>query len=415
MKERCLFFFTILFFIHSNCVHANEPLSLEEALSLAHQQNPNVVHARKVIEGAEGDLITAKTWTNPEVEAEIGGLKKADDGSRKGHLDALSFKQPFDPVGVRSLRTKIGKNDVDIKNESLKQVWSQVYVRVRAIYSKLILNKNELELKQKNLKSMRQFFSDVQVRYQGGQALKNHVQRAKIELLKAESDYLKIENELDIDKGRMNLLLGRSMDISFDVKDELEEEQLVLNLDELTEIALTNRPDMKIERILLDSTNKNVTKEKLSRLPSYSLGFQMIDEEFENDYAAIVEISIPLWNFNRGEVKKSKAQHDAQEVKLEATKNEIAFEVYATYKDAQLAVKQLGLYKQSLAEANEMFRLAGLRYSEGEIDFLNYLDQILASMDSRMQYYEGLYRLNQSITALEKAIYSSLREEDFLK
>jgi outer membrane protein TolC len=394
---------------------SKEAFSLHEALTLAYQQNPRVIQARKAIEGAQGELFSVKTWANPEVEAEIGGLRKSEDGSRKGHLDSLSVKQPFDPPGVRSLKKKIGKNKINIQEQILKEVWAEVYVEVRSVYAKLILNKKELELKRGNLKSMRQFFSDVQVRYQSGQALKNHVQRAKIELLKAESDYLKIENDLDIDKVRLNLLLGRKRDVLFEIKDDLKEEELSLNLDQLIDIALSKRPDLKIEETLLDSREKDVTKENLSRLPSYALGFQMIDEEFEKDYAVVIEVSLPLWSFNQGEVKKSNAEREAQEIKVEAMKDEVAFEVYAANKDAQLAIKQLGLYKQSLIEANEMFRLAGLRYGEGHIDFLNYLDQLQASLDSRMRYYQGLYQLNQNINKLEKAIYSSLREEAFLQ
>lgn len=329
-------------------------------------------------------------------------------------MDSLSVKQPFDAPGVRFLKKKIGKNEVKIQEQVLKEVWSEVYVEVRSVYAKLILNKKEQELKRNNLKSMRQFFSDVQVRYQSGQALKNHVQRAKIELLNAESDYMSIENNLDIGKMRLNLLLGRERDVIFEIKDDLKEEQLTLNLDQLINIALNKRPDIKIEEALLDSRENDVIKENLSRLPSYALGFQMIDEAFEKDYAVVIEVSLPLWGFNQGEVKRSNAGRDAQEIKVEAMKNEIAFEVYAAYKDAQLAIKQLGLYKQSLNEANEMFRLAGLRYGEGRIDFLNYLDQLMSSLDSRMQYYQGLYQLNQSISRLEKAVYSSLREEAFL-
>ena len=201
----------------------------------------------------------------------------------------------------------------------------------------------------------------------------------------------------------------------FDIKDEFTEEDLELNLDELIAVALLKRPDLKIEETQLDSKIKNARKEQLSRLPSYSLGFQRINEEYEKDYAAVIEVSIPIWDLNQGEVKKANAEREAQKVKLEALKNEVDFEVYARYQDAQLSLKQLDLFKRSLEEANEMFGLAGLRYKEGEIDFINYLDQVKASMDSRMQYYQGLYQLNQNINALEKSIYSSLRGEGFLK
>ncbi len=421
MSRKIYFLFYIGIFLSQFLIsplmagQSNEILDLEEALSLAYQQNPRIVQARKAIEGSQGDLITARTWANPEVEAEIGGLRKDDAGRRKGHLDSITFKQSFDPPGVRFLKSKIAQNDVTIQQEALKSVWSEVYLEIREIYARVVLDKKELELKQSNLKSMRQFFSNVQLRYESGQALKNHLQRAKIELLKSESDYLKAENDLNVDKARMNLVLGRTKEIVFDIKDEFKEETLESNLDELIEIALTKRPDVKMEEAELDSKIKNVRKEQLNRLPSYSLGFQKTNEDYEKDYAAVVEVSIPFWNLNQGEIKKAKAEREAQKVKVAALKNEVDFEVYASYQDVQLALKQVDLFKESLKEANEMFRLAGLRYREGEIDFLNYLDQVKASMDSRMQYYQGLYQLSQNISVLEKSIYSSLRGEEFLK
>lgn len=392
-----------------------ELLSLQDALTFAYQHNPRLAEARENIKGAQGELLSARTFANPQIEAEIGGLKKDGEGRREGNLDTLAFKQSFDPPGVRYLESQMARNEVAIQHEFLKSVWSEVYLDVRTIYARVVLDKKKLELKKSNLKAMRQFFSNVQLRYQSGQTLKNNLQRARIELSRTESDYLKAENDLNIDKARLNLVLGRPRDIQFDIKDELAEEKLELDLDGLIAAALANRPDVKIEETEFDSKKKNVRKEQLNRLPSYSFGFQRADEDDEEDYAALVEISIPLWDLNNGEVKKSKAQREAQRIKLEAMKNEVAFEVYVAYEDARLALKQLALFKKSLEESHEMFRLAGLRYKEGEIDFINYLDQVKASLDSRMQYYHSLYQLNQSISALEKSIYSSLRGEEFLQ
>ena len=77
-----------------------------------------------------------------------------------------------------------------------------------------------------------------------------------------------------------------------------------------------------MEEMEFDSRIKNAQKEQLSRLPSYSLGFQRINEDYEKDYAAVVEVSIPLWNLNQGEVKKARAEREAQKAKLEAMKRE---------------------------------------------------------------------------------------------
>lgn len=392
-----------------------EALSLQEALSLAYDHNSRMVEAKKSIEASKGDLITVRSLLNPEIEVELGGLKKNEEGERRANLDAIVFKQNFDPLGVRGFKNKIAKNDVSIQEESLRSVWSEVYSEVREAYTKIILDKKSLELANDNLNVFRQFFSQVQLHFQSGQALKNDVQRARIELLKAQNDYLLVEKELKTDKARLNLLLGRSMEVPFDIKEEFQEEILKLNLPELTDTAFAKTPAVKIADLELDSQKRNLTKEQLSRLPSFALGFEKTNEEYEKDYSAIIEVSVPFWNFNQGEVKKAKAEEEAQVVKTEATKREVSFDVYQAFLDAEVNQKQIDLLKKSLEEANELLRLANLRYSEGETDFINYLDQVKTATETRVQYYEGLFNLNKSINELERVIYSSLRGEDYLK
>ena len=75
----------------------------------------------------------------------------------------------------------------------------------------------------------------------------------------------------------------------------------------------------------------------------------------------------------------------------------------------------VGKLKKFLEEADELIRLANLGYSEGEINFINYLDQVKTAVTTRVAYYEGLFNLNSSISELEKLIYASLRGEDYLK
>ncbi len=394
---------------------AEEKLDFKASLDLAFEHNPRIIEARKLIDVSKGELITARTFKNPEAELEIGGFKKNEDGSRKTNLDSIEIRQPFDPLGVQFLQSKIASNQVKIQEQELRSVWSLIYIDVRQAYSQIILHKKELELASDNLNIMRQFFSRVQLRYNSGQALKNDFQRAKIELVKAENDYLLAEKKLRTDKAKLNLLLGRSMEIEFDIEEDIKESELNVTFEQLKSIAIANRPDIKIAGLELDSKQKSLAKEQLNRLPSYFIGFKRTNETDKNDYAVLVGISVPLWNLNQGEVKKAKAQKEAQIVRTEAVKNEAVFYVYDAYLTVELNQKQLELFKKSLEEANELLRLANLRYEEGKIDFLNYLDQVKTATQAKVNYSKALFDLGFSVTELEVSIYSSLRQEEYLK
>lgn len=411
---RILLYFMCAFLSSVLTVQADtEKLKFRDALEIAFDHNHRMVEARKSVDSARGDLITARTLQNPEAELEFGGFKKDASGERNAHLDSMEIKQPFDPIGVRFFKSKIASNQVKIQNETLRLTWADVYREVRDTYARIILNEKRLELADDHLKAMRQFFARVQQRYQSGQVLKNDFQRAKIELLQSEHEHLKARKALTADRARLNLALGRPMEIEFEIAEKLKEERLLSSIDQLKEIALANRPDIKIADLELDSKRKNAVKEQLSRLPSYAVGFRRIDEDYEDDYAIVVGISLPFWNLNQGEVKKAKAQRDAQTVRTQAIKNEAMLEVYEAFLDAELAQKQFELSKKSLEESSELFRLANLRYSEGKIDFLNYLDQIKTAAQAKINYYEGLFELSRSMSALEASINASLRQEEF--
>lgn len=414
-----LLFLTIFLSAHTAAAQdqpgAVEKLNFKTSLDLAFEHNPRVIEARKLIEASQGDLITARTFKNPEAELEFGGFKNNDDGDRDANLDSIEIKQPFDPLGTRYLAGMMASNQVKIQQEGLRSVWSSVYIDVKQVYSQIILRKKEMELAADHLNTMRQFFSHVQIRYQSGQALKNDLQRAKIELAKAENDHLFAAKELRTDKAKLNLLLGRSMEVDFDIEEDIREDELNMTFEELKRIALENRPDIKIAGLALDNDGKNLAKEQLSRLPSYFIGFKKTNEPDNSDHAVLVGVSLPLWNLNQGEVKKAKAEQEAQVVKMEAVKNEAVFDVYDAYLTVEFNQKQLKLFRKSLEEADELLRLANLRYGEGKIDFLNYLDQVRTAAQSKVNYYKALFALGFSVTQLEASIHLSLRQEDFLK
>ncbi|MGE0269389.1 MAG: TolC family protein [Candidatus Omnitrophota bacterium] len=380
-------------------------LDFYQALKTAFDFNPQMIEARQSLEAARGDIVTARTFQNPEAELEFG------EGDAQ--LDSIEIIQPFDPFGVRFFEKQIAVNQVKIQDETLRSVWASVYLRVREIYSKIMLDQKRLELTKDNLNSMRQFFGRVQERYQSGQVFKNDLQRAKIELLQAEHDFLSAGKDLKTDQARLNLVLGRPMDTVFEIEETFKEEQLLLSLDQLKSIALDNRPDIKTAELELDSSNKNIKKERLNRLPSYSLGFKRTEENSEEDYAVLVGISLPLWNFNHGEVKKARAGQEIQATRTAAVREQALFEVYENFLEAELARKQFELSKKTLEEASELLRLADLRYSEGKIDFLNYLDQVKTVKQTKVNYYEGLFHLSRSLSALEASVQASLRQEDF--
>jgi outer membrane protein TolC len=396
-------------------LEAEEILTLEKAISIARNSNPRVIEACKMVDASKGELITAHALPNPTAEFELAGFKANEEGERDVYLGSFEIVQGFEPLGTYGLKTRIAKNEVSARKESLKSVWASIYAEVRETYARIILDKKRLELASGNLDVYRRFYSQVELRYQSGKALKNELQRSKIELLKSENGYIVVQKELKSDKARLNLLLGRSMEYAFSVEEELKEEALKIGLSEATGIASSMSPDIKAEKLRFDSEKRNLVKEQLNRLPSPYIGFKNMNESYDKDYELIIGASMPLWDLNQGQVQKARAEKEAQSTRLDAAKRAVEFNVYQAYLDVELSQKQLELLKKSIEEASELLRVADLSYSEGGIDFINFLDQVKTATETRMRYYEGLFDLSNAISRLEKVMYSSLRKEGYLQ
>ncbi|MDP8249037.1 MAG: TolC family protein [Candidatus Tritonobacter lacicola] len=395
-------------------VNSGESLSLQEALELAYQRNPRMIEARNAIVSARGKRITESTFADPEVEFEIGGLKK-ESGERDTGLKKFGVRQEFDSPGVLWMKSRIAKNDVFSEEEALKEVWSRIYSQVRDAYYTVLLEEKESEVAGDNLKVLRQFLDRVTVRFQSGEVLRNDLQRAKIEVLDGENSLLVAQKKLRTEKAALNLLIGQDIRVEYVLVESPRYEELKGSFEQLLDTAIHSRPDVKRAEIFLDSMEKSLTKEKLSVLPAPFVAFERSMEDYDDDYKILLGFSIPFWNWNIGKMKSSRADRETAESNLQALKRDVSYEVHNAFLDTQLANKQFSIAKKAITEANELLRLADLRYGEGKMSYLDYIDQVRTVMESRLRYHRSLFEFNRMVTKLEQVTYSSLRDEDYLK
>lgn len=408
MFKKFLIIYLILFqSLASAFTQAEEPLSLESALRIAFQSNPKMIEARQEITASKGRWIQAEALPDPEMGFQIGGLKSQTKGGkevRDGNLDTVSIKQPLDPLGTRFLRARIAHDSVNISENQLDLVWSQISSQVITVYAQILAFEKALDVARENLQTTRQFLTQVDTRFQSGSGRRSEVIRAKIEVSRAENELLIVEKDLKVSKGQMNLLLGRVAEGDFALTDALSYEPLATQYADLIEKAMGQRPDVQIEKTLLSSRKKGFWSAILKTFfPQMAIGIERSTQDFDNDTSLLLTASYPLWGFNLGQVKEAKAEKDKQLVRLEAFKRQVGLEVYQAFLEAELADKQVVLQKKALDEANELLRQVTTQYEEGELAFLNYLENIRAIKETRLAYYNALKSYQEKLAQLERS------------
>ncbi|MFA7255681.1 MAG: TolC family protein [Candidatus Omnitrophota bacterium] len=388
-----------------------EALSLEDALRIAYVNHPAMQEVKQEISAAKGRWMQAEALPDPEMEMKVGGLKKqVQDGkeTRKGNVDSFLIQQPLDPLGTRFLKGRMAWDEVKISRGNVELVWARVRQEVIGFYAGILTDEKAQEIAGENLKATRQFFTQVETRYQSSNALQSDVIRAKIEVSRSENDLLVAQKNLQVSKGKMNLALGRTVESSLQLSDFLAYDSVRFQYDQIMKQAIEKRADLRNEETRLKTRAKGVWSAWLKTfLPKMGIGVERTTTDYENDTAILIGASYPLWGFNLGEVKEAKAEKTIQQVRVEALRRQVGLEVYQAFLESELADKQVALQKKALDEANELLRQITLQYEEGKIPFLSYLENIKTIKETRLAYFTALKNYKETVADLERTIQAT--------
>ena len=82
----------------------------------------------------------------------------------------------------------------------------------------------------------------------------------------------------------------------------------------------------------------------------------------------------------------------------------IRLDVHQTYTNLRIAEENIKVTIQALEQANEKYRIAQIRYREGEDDNLSVMNAQEKLTEAHMNYLNALYSYNMNRAQLEKAI-----------
>lgn len=383
-------------------IYAQELLTLERTLTIAYENNIAMIESRKEVELSKAGLVHAKLYPNPEINIESYTLP-FQIGIGASNIEG-GLSQEIEILGKRDTRIKIAQDEIDIFNERLNLVWTEIAFEVKNEYIELLLKQKKKELAKENLSLVQKFSDSIQLKYKSGQALLNEVIRAKIEVSRIENELLIAEKELSITKARLNLLLNRPFNHEFDAIDELTYKEKRLVLDELVKKALERNPELKIKILLLSQKNKELVLAKKEGIPNPKIGMLGKQEEYEKYFGISFGLSLPVWYRNQGIISQTKIESEKIEKAIEYLKKGLELKINEIFIESELADKQVNLFRQNIEQSNELLRVIDLQYKEGKINFLTYLENLITVRKTKVEYYETILNYRQKIASIEKII-----------
>jgi outer membrane protein TolC len=355
----------------------------------------------------------AGAWQNPSVSFSVGS-KEA--GGARGSLYEATMTQPLAFPGKRRLRREIGELDAQVSEVRTKGAEITVVHDVIRLAYQYEINRRKKEIAKKRQKR----FELIQS-YLAGRPFPSPQQKAERNLVSTRLtnltiDALKVEG--DLAKTYENL----SLYVPLEPESEIEVPWLkgvgTLDKTEWARTAPKKNADLLAQQLRIDSSRKEKSLAKREVLPDLGIsGFYRTESAggAERAVGGGLELTVPVWNWNRSGIKSAEKRLEADERLLRFNELDLRSQLgesFAAYEVAREAVRRysaLSGLKKQMREADEEFR-------KGRLALIPFLELDSAIYETEFRALEAQFDLADKFLTLmslagERDVLSRLEVE----
>ena len=415
-------------------VEAVPVYTLEQAVALAQERNPDILIARKKVQAARGSWIEARSGFLPSVSSSGLYDKRQTQSSttlREEDYNAIvKLEQNLYTGGAVTSQVAIAQLNVDRANYELQEIVSRVAMDVRIAFNELLLNRAKVRVREDSVGVLEQELNSQQQSFNAGIVGKLNVQRAEVALANERPELFDAQTQLQNSYLRLGDLFGldtrrgESGPASFELAGELRYQPSHADLNDCLARADATRgvikarqKDIQIEdkQYVLDRSAMRPQVRAFSGYEVYSERDPAVGQEF--NYGGVVGINA-TWNIfdgfaTKGRMQATRARREAAVEALAAARRSVASEVRSAFFDIQQAGRVLETETQNVMTADENLEMTRSNFAAGlgtQLDILQATGDVTRTRTTRLS---AIYLHNVAIARLAHACGSAPESLDF--
>jgi cobalt-zinc-cadmium efflux system outer membrane protein len=392
--------------------------TLETLFSEAWTNNPEVRLFEAAVTGARGELITAKTWDNPEVSFAPGAVHTKESGtpSRTGFHGDFGVAQTVLFPGKRALQRAVAEKKVESRQLALTAFRTQLAIQVHRSFYSLLAAQQVVVLRQRHLKLAQSFLEAARKKVEGGFAPDFEQTKAEVDVAAGLKSLLEAQAEEAVARTALNSLVGRKLDATVTIAGEFSESPSVPEEATLLNHALAQNPSLKIQTAEVERTGLSLALTKKSRLPDFTVGPSVEYRDGEQIYGLGISLPLPLWDKKKGAITTATAEQQSALAELDRLRRDIVRQVSSAAHLLTATRESLAIYTPAFrGKLKSALDSASQSYAEGRTSLLIYLETERTYYDTEAGYYETLQRLYDAQAALEAGLGMPLSELEKIK
>ena len=381
-------------------------LPLDSAIAEALAKNPELRVLEADMAAAHGEVVTAKTWQNPELTVAPGVRRISEGGANQTEFHGeFALSQLFLFPGKRALLVAIAERNVELRKLALEGLRFQLATAVRKAFYEQLAAQKIAALRKEQIASAETFQEAATKRVESGYASDFEVVKSQSDVINAKKLLRAAEGQIAEGRVELNTLMGRDPSATVQVSGTLEGAAPSYTKTDVLALAMARNPSLRTRSMQGDIAGLNLRKTRFGRRPDFAIGPSVEYLPNEQTYGISATISLPIWNTSKGEIQSATAEQRKAVADIEKLRQEIAGAVTKSTAKLDVARDQLALYTPAyLDKLKALVAEAEKSYAQSATSLLIYLDARRTYFDTLADYYEALANVAGSRAALESAI-----------
>ncbi|MBN9419736.1 MAG: TolC family protein [Candidatus Eremiobacteraeota bacterium] len=381
-----------------------QPITYGEAVQMGLERNLALQNAGLEVPAAQARLDQAYAARNPNLNLNSTYLRQADalvraqlpgttqllngNGANisaaqlttrgpEQMLNRLALVVPVYTGGRLEAAIHERRSLLEAENYGLKRNRQLTALTIKSSYLQALLARENLEVSELNLKEAERNNSLTLSRKKAGVGTKFDTMQAQVAVANGQEAVARTQIDWQRRQAELAATLNLPLATSFDLRESLTAPQTQLeslattDLDELTKVALSQRPELDQLRARLTANNEGRIGASSSLLPqiNLSLNYDMLGNpsNLQGGWSLLATLSFPLWDGGLSEARQQEftVREDQLRVQEKETIQRIALEVREAYLSLQEADQRLKAALSGVDAATEAVRVGRLRYDVG--------------------------------------------------
>jgi len=405
-------------------------LTLEEAIGIALQYNPQVGAAAQGVLASEGLVMQATSLAMPRLDVESTHTTPVDlpdfsfQSTDSTWATSITIFQPLYTGGSVERAIAAARGYLLGSRGGHRRTQQEIAFAVRQSYYLVLTTEQGVRVAEEVVASAQEHLRVARLRFQAGVAPQFDVLAAEARGARVEQGLISARAERDIAWAALSAVLGVPVPEDTELVTPPAVEATSADLATLMQEALTERGDVLAARAQVAAADALVGVARARREPtisaiaSYTLREKttISGDDFgssgtdivvaQNSGFVALSASWSLFNGGEvtGEIQTAEAQRRQAERQVESLEQRVELEVRSTYVLVAAAGAQVEAAQKEAAQAQEAHRIATLRYQEGVGTSVEILDAEAASEGAKTRLNGALFGLNLAVAQLDLAV-----------